>query len=320
MGDTRLAATLRLYNNSQLIVTHTLTKCISFTVTKERYTPFHKASFTFIADEETDTSVIREVSILYGDRTLFYGRAEELSFSHTPGKMVITGRASGFTKGLSTCAAEPGIIFNCTIAQLFSRFPYMAHIGYTATEDVMNYIFVKENDTLWTSIVNLAQKLYDEYPFIRGTNMVTIKKENLSSFDYRDETIVNRFSGENFTGAVSAIHMKGTEDTYDYHYTDAEVTARGIIRERYIPLDRQWLNDPETGLRHKMYFSRRGGIYRGFVYAGHRNEELCDRVRFSYGGSAYWAEADKIVIKGDAKGVFTTIVNYDDGYAKISDV
>ncbi|MBR1750965.1 MAG: hypothetical protein IJ740_08835 [Ruminococcus sp.] len=320
MSITRYDTMLKLYDDTDYHVFKSISHGLTFTVTRERYTPFHTAVFSFAADDGFDTSGIMEVSIHYKDEMIFFGRADSLRVTRQSGRVIVSGRASGFTKGLSVCAAEPEILYNCSLTTLFARTPLMPHVTHQAISDTVNYIFIKENDTVWSAIAALSLKLGDEYPFIRGKNSVYIKKENLDSFDYRDDTIVSFFNGENYTNAVSKIYMKGTQDTYDYSYSDAEALARGIIRERYIPLDRQWLSDPEKGLMHKMYFSRRGCVYRGFTYAGHRFENLCDRVRFSFGGSAYWGEADRIVIKGDQSGVFTTITSYHDGYARIMDV
>ena len=297
----------------------TFLRPISFTLTKERYTPFFTLDFVFDADDYAHVSVIdiAKVELLFGDLSIFYGRTAGIRLSLQSGRPLISGKAYGFTKTLATSDAVPGMMFDCTLADLAAANTVMPNVSYQQASDSASYIYVKESDTIWSAIAALSIKLYENYPYITAQNTVNIKKEGQASLDYTDEKVTEIFSGNSFNNAVSKIYMQGTQGTYDYSCTDSEVIRRGIRRDRYIPLDRQWLSDPEMGLKHKMYFSRRGGAFRGFTYQGFKNEQLCDSLSFSCAGTRYSGEVSKLTVKGDRKGVFTTVISYHDGYSLI---
>ena len=295
------------------------TRIISLTLTKERYTPFFTLEFTAdgIWHEGLDTKDLTTVTLTYGQTDIFFGRTAGISHKKTAGRDIVSGRAFGFTKALSTSDALPGMMFDCTLADIAAANPTMPNVGYQQISDSASYIYVKESDTVWTAIAALSIKLYEQYPYITGMNRVNIKKLGQTQRDYSSELITAEIDGNNFNNAVSCIHMQGTQGTYDYQYTDTEATRRGIMRERYIPLDRQWLSSPTLGLKHKMYFSRRGGVYKGFTYEGFKNEQLCDTVSINSGSLSYSGEVSKLILHADKRGVFTTVISYDDGYSEI---
>lgn len=297
-----------------------LTVPVALTLTKERYTPFFTLDFTFLASSQQSIPVGDTVSVrlMYGSTGIFFGRAASLKLTEQSGSRLYTGRAFGFTKTLGTSDAVPGMIFDCTLSSLAQANVIMPNVNYQQVSDEAPYIYVKESDTIWSAIAALSIKLYENYPYTVGENTVYIKKTGQAEIDYSNERITEMSSGISFANAVSKIYMQGTEGTYEFSATDREAVRRGIIRERYIPLDRQWLSSPETGLKHKMYFARRGGIYRSFTYQGFKNEQLCDTVSFSCGEEQYTGEVSKLILRADRRGIFTTITSYDDGYSQIT--
>ena len=295
-----------------------LERAVSLTLTRERYTPFYTLEYSFIADDHgADINDFVSVRLMYGSTSIFYGRAASLRMTRRAGSDIISGRAFSFTKTLSTCDAVPGMMFDCTLADIIANNASMPNISLQQVSDSASYIFVKESDTVWSAIAALSVKLFEGYPFITGENTVNIKKIGGSPHSYVGDPVTEVFSGENMANAVSKIYMQGTQGTYEFSATDREAVRRGIIRERFIPLDRQWLSSPETGLKHKMYFARRGGIYTGFTYRGFKNEQLCDPVSFSHGEFSYSGEVSRLVLHADRRGIFTTVTSYKDGYSDI---
>lgn len=297
----------------------TFTRAVSFTLTRERYTPFAVLDFTFDTGTVTDAQAkeIVSVRLKQGPVGIFFGRTAGIAVKKSGGRRLVSGRAVSFTKTLATSDAIPGMMYGCTLSDITSANTQMPNVYYQQISDSANYIYVKQSDTIWSAIAALSIKLYEQYPYITGMNTVYIKKPSLPERDYSDETIVSTTEGNNFNNAVSKIYMQGTQDTYDYYCEDSEVIRRGIIRERYISLDRQWLSSPALGLKHKLYFSRRGGVYRGFTYYGFKNEQLCEGVYYYHGGESYSGEVSKLILRADRRGVFTTVISYDDGYSLI---
>ena len=296
------------------------TQLVSLTMTRERYTPFVTLEFAFEISGSAMPNIDDMVSVrlIYDLTGIFFGRTAGVSVKKTGGRTLITGRALSFTKTLGTCDAVPGMMFDCKLSDIVSANTAMPNVIYQQINDAASYIYVKESDTIWTAIAALSVKLYEQYPYITGMNTVNIKKLGQVLRNYASDEITYTVRGNNFNNAVSRINMQDTQGNYSYHYSDSEVIRRGIMRERYIPLDRQWLSSPDLGLKHKMYFARRGGVYRGFTYKGFKNEQLCDGVRYAKGGDSYSGEVSKLILKADKSGVFTTLISYNDGYAAIS--
>ena len=295
------------------------TDLVSVVMTRERYTPYVTLDFTF---DITNCGAINiedmvSVRLVYELSGIFFGRTAGVSIQKSGTKRLVTGRAVSYTKTVSTCDAVPGMIFNCSLNDIVNQNTTMPNVTYQQVSDTASYIYVKESDTIWLAITALSIKLYEQYPYIKGMNTVNINKTGCATHNYSTSRIVSTIHGNNFSNALSRINMKGTQDTYEYYCNDSEAIRRGIMRERYIPLDRQWLNSPQTGLKHKLYFARRGGVYRGFTYYGFKNEQLCDTVIYSHGSVSYTGEVSKLILKADKKGIFTTVISYDDGYASI---
>ncbi|MBO6141116.1 MAG: hypothetical protein J6O40_04905 [Ruminococcus sp.] len=310
--------TLEIYNSIGSF-TERYKALLYLTLTRERYTPFVTLDYSFLADFDSrvSTADICSVRLFYGGERIFLGRSSDIRLTKTAGGYILSGRAVSYTKTVSTSDAVPGMMFDCTLSSLVSANTAMPNVSYQQVSESASYIFVKESDTIWSAIAALSIKLFDNYPYIVGENTVNIKKTGQASFDYSSDVISDTFYGSSLKNAVSKIYMQGTQGTYDYSFADSEAIRRGVIRERYIPLDRQWLSDPERGLKHKMLFARRGGIFRGFTYKGFKNEQLCDNVAFSLGSVHYTGEVSKLTVKADKRGIFTTITSYHDGYSKI---
>ena len=311
--------TIQLKNASGGVISM-FQRIVSLTLVKERYTPYFTLEFTTdaIYHQGFDTKDFTSVKLIYGQNELFFGRASGISLKYTAGRKLLTGRAYGYTKTVATCDAVPGLMSNCTLADIASANTYMPNVSYQQISDSASYIYVKETDTIWDAIAALSIKLYEEYPYITGMNTVNIKKQGQIRRTYNSVNITETINGNNFSNALSRINMQGTQGTYEYHCDDAEAIRRGIMRERYMPLDRQWLSSPSLGLKHKLYFARRGGVYKGFTYEGFRNEKLCDKVEISAAGIEYLGEVSKLILHADKRGVFTTLISYDDGYSSIS--
>lgn len=301
-------------------LSRTLTKLVSLTLVKERYTPFYTLDFSFFTDDTMYTYIcdISKIQLLYGNTSIFYGRTGQLKLTKESGRLILKGNAISYTKTLATSDAVPGMMLNCKLADIAAANAQMPSVTYQNVSDSASYIYVKESDTIWDAITALSIKLYENYPYITGENTVKIKKLGQAALSYTSDTVREVFTGENFSNAVSKIYMQGTGGEYDYSLEDSEAIRRGIIRERYIPLDRQWLGSPTLGMKHKMLFSRRGGIYYGFTYAGFKNEQLCDNLSFSCSGLSYSGEVSKLILRADKKGIFTTILSYNDGYTRIT--
>ena len=113
-----------------------LERAVSLTLTRERYTPFYTLEYSFIADDHgADINDFVSVRLMYGSTSIFYGRAASLRMTRRAGSDIISGRAFSFTKTLSTCDAVPGMMFDCTLADIIANNASMPNISLQQVSD-----------------------------------------------------------------------------------------------------------------------------------------------------------------------------------------
>ena len=106
--------------------------------------------------------------------------------------------------------------------------------------------------------------------------------------------------------------MKDAEGTYDvFNKNSAFAVSRELIRHKQIPLDVQYLNDPDSGLLFKLNFSRRGCQCRYVQYAGYSGEDLNDILTF---GDIHMQRIKKIELSGGNGSVKTFLGVYSDAF------
>lgn len=317
MADNRTLITAMLYDSSDMPIVE-LTACKDLYLVKERYTPFHSLKISFYCSEYIAANRCARVKLTINDTVVFDGRASGMRCTAYAEGYTVSGRGYSYTRSLLTGDAVPGVFYTAgidTIAQANTALP---KVTYQQISDTVNYIYIKETDSIWDAYTALAIKLYENYPYIHDTNTVFIKKESQGRFTYNDEKITGVFIGEDFKNAISKISMQDIDGNYTYTREDSGVISRGIISERFIPLDRQWLSSPQMGLKHKMYYSKRGSIFRGFSYIGYKGEQICDWVTFSSSGVSFTGEVCKLEVRADKNGIRTTITSYSDGYCPVT--
>ena len=75
---------------------------------------------------------------------------------------------------------------------------------------------------------------------------------------------------------MSKAYMADIDDQYSYSAVNAQAVADGIVRERYYPLDTQWLGNPSEGPAIRVDLSARRYKTYSVKLLGYRGEELFD--------------------------------------------
>ena len=301
-------ANVTLYLHSATKV-YSLTKCVSLSYEKERYTPYTTASGIFVCTQTPEE--IYKLSIVVDGVSIHYGPVDSYEFYREKGLSLVRFSSRGFSMGLSQNQPLPGMNFNVNLQSLIDANVTVPHVTCQQDTAVANYIFVKESSSLWDAIVALCQKVEGTYPYISGQNTVMFSKPSESALDLSGEKVVKSGNGVHLTNVISHYHMKDTEDAYSFNYTNQVASDFEIVRHKYINLDRQWLSDPDSGLMHKGYFSGKGIKYTFRKFAGFHFADLCRKVKLS---SSVTKEVSKIRLEYTKKGFFTTLWFYDDDY------
>ena len=301
-------------SSSGTITTVNLSKCIYFSLDKERYTPYttFKGSFIILAQYEE----IISIKVFIDDINVHFGSVDmaKMSFKSDYYRLDISSRS--YTLALGLNQPKPQINSNVTLDNLLSRNVTLKNVTCESGTKTLNYIYVLENSTLWDAVVAYSLKAYNKYPYIYKTNEIRIHDpQHMIIRTYENDSIIEMYNGSTLSNLVSDIHMRDTDGNYEkYNLTDSYAEERDIVRHKQIPLDRQWLADTDMALTSRIKYSKRGTKYRGIKVVGYAYEELFDRFTYYPDRESRTCEIHKLNISGSNNCIYTTMYEYDDAY------
>lgn len=289
-----------------------LSDCLSLHFEKEAYTPFTSLTATFLYEGEMIKSV-SDVSLSVGGTLIHKGFADTLKVMTYPKYKALTITSRGYTSLLGQTEIPEGLISNPSLDSVFEIVSDLPNINHTASSQTINYIYVKNHTSAWDVIVNLSIKVYARYPHILHDNTVSyIPPPSPKVVDpIGNKTLICKGSGLDYSNAVSDLYMLDTTGVYNYHVKDSTLTSLGIIRRKYLALDKHWLENPLGALYSRMSFGMRGSRYFYWSYRGYCGEDLMDAVNDD---EEFLPRITKIVIDGNSRGLVTKLWGYDDRY------
>lgn len=297
---------------------------IGFRYVKERYTPYTSLDITALCGSLPANADFREVRLEIGGETVHRGIMDSMTATQSGGAVKLRIASRGFTSMLSQNELEPGTLTLISLNKLMTKKMTASDdsddsdnsdkwtesgVSWEDSSETARYIYVKEHDSQWTAIVILGLTLNELYPYIGGANEVRFTPKGTV---FTPQNVFETGRGGEYSKMASHYHMKDVNDKYSYNYTDGYAKARGIIRHKYVPFDKQFISLTDMGLRYKLKFSERGCQSRFMRYLGWCGEDLTDKVVFPDGTAA---EVSRLEICGNAKkGIFTKVSCYYDGY------
>lgn len=295
----------------------TITDIISLNFTKERYTPYTKLSGKVWFESAPEE--IKGIVLSGPDGALHVGIADSVSYQRSEGKTIVSFSSRGYTCALAHNQLTPGLYPNVTLRGILSNDISLPYVTYENMSDTTDYIFVKENDTMWDAAAAFARKLGGDYPYISGSNNVRVTRDSGTSLlSVSSEKVISEEVGQNYTRVVSHLHMKDLEGSYNtYNLTNQQAVDRQLVRHRHISFDRQWLSNPDEALRSAIDYSMRGIRYKKVRIEGYLKAELRQYASVSCQSfDITRREISRIDLSLSEKGIFTTLWFYDDSYTQ----
>lgn len=285
------------------------TNCISFYFVKEVYTPYTLFEGTFVMPSTVPHDINR-VAFYIDNKNIHFGIVDSIDFYKEKGNAYIRIKSKSFTSLLCQNQPVPGMNPNVTLSDVMSGFS-IPYVTYESTGTV-KYIYVKEGSTLWDAAANFNFKLNGGYPYIEGTNTLRVTLKTPDEINIADELVTRTGTLYDYTKLISHLHMKDAEGTYDvFSRSNEYVINHKIVRHKQIPLDMQYLNDPDAGLLFKLNYSMRGCNCRYVEYVGYSGEDLNDNLTSTAGGISS-ERIRKLVISGRNSIIRTTLGVYTD--------
>lgn len=293
-------------------------KCISFTFKKEFYTPYTLAAGTFVwerADCLLENSVIIRADLYINSRLVHTGLPDKLELGRKNGINTLSFSSRGYTSLLGQNEPQPGVIPEANLGYLIDQNINSPYITYQEGTIKTQYIYVKEQSTVWDALNAYTLKVYGTRPYIRSTGTVMATAVSTSQINYASVLKTNYKETMDTTLLLSEVYMANLQGDYIYHSVSSDAVAAGIIRTKYYPFDNQWVLEPDVGLQGILDFSQRKIRQQSFVYSGYMNEDLMDTVS-NYGEKLNGKRINAITVTGGKNGVFTQVSCYDDKYGQ----
>ena len=288
----------------------------SFSLKQEIYTPYTQLSIVGYASISLDTlKDVFRVRMELNGQEVHCGTVEQLRMTRENGAVRFHVVSRGMTAMLLQNQLAPKLYTGMSLDRLMTEFHTLpSQITWERSTDTSNYLFVKEGCSMWDGITNLTYKLHQRYPFIRGANEVRMNlPTQYTSFHFSESTVVGVGIGLDHSRMIRDFYMADTDGSYDnFHETDSKAQSLGIVRSRYLPLDRQYLYDPQQALTFRRKFAARGRQY-FFVNAnGILSASLGDRI--SYENDISNAVITGVQITGGKNGIRTHLKAYEDEF------
>ncbi|MBR1423155.1 MAG: hypothetical protein IJ571_06930 [Ruminococcus sp.] len=294
----------------------TVYRIIKAVFTKDYYSPCTELSAKAYADDAVSItpSDIRRVEFYIGSQLLHNGLPDTVTVRRQGTATIVSVVSRGVTVALCQSEPEPGIWSRADLDDCLRRSGASSEITCESGTITTNYVNIAEGSTSWEAISAYALKAYSSYPYIRSASeiMVTRSTEHKVISAPRILSIDRALNTKNL---LSALYMQDLSGDYTTTASDSYADSLGIVREKYLPLDQQWLHDEQQGLNMRLAYSKRASREYRLTYVGYNGEDLTDTAHITDLGSLSTTfEVSAIRIEVSALGIITTLSHYTDGF------
>ena len=257
-----------------------------------------------------NASDVLGVKLTVNNKLVHFGYADYIKVEAEHGRQAVSLHSSGWSKLLAQNEPVPGLNYNLDLEGLLRANTAIPNVSCESGTDTVNYIYVKEHSTIWDAVTAYAQKAYARFPYIRGDNTVTVKDHTGTVRSYAAERVISIGSIYDRRTILSRAYMADADGQYSYYSDGTAALADGIVRERYYPLDRQWLASPQDGTRVKAEGSERryGCLFAKVI--GYSGEDIMDFARIEAGGMSFVRKIEGIEVMLEKGRAVTTFYHW----------
>ena len=286
-----------------------VTRCLRFSLLRERYQAFAVLSAHFLTDDFPDTP--SEALFSLDGQLLFDGIIEHSECSHSAGKYVLRIDCRSFSAALIRNQLVPGMHYAVTLRSLMETYA-LPNITYDSSMPEISYIYVRDNAAMWDSIMAYNYKLNHGFPYIRVPNMLLMTPQTGSdAVLLPDHAILSDRHGSDCSEMLSRIDMANAAGEYGtFTRSNPEAASRNIVRVKQILLDKQYAYNPDDALIWRIALSNRRLRTRTVSYSGYCGEDIEDLVRTG----DLSARVSRIRLIGDRNGIRTEDTFYFDPF------
>lgn len=278
-------------------------KIHSFVFRKDIFQPCTEFNAVFYTSADTDG--VCEIRFYSEGKLLHSGIADTVIRKTEQGGTRVKVSSRGYTSLLAENQLEPDLYTDISIDDLFENYICLPNITHESST-VKSYIYVKKGSSMWDSAVNLAYKITQRHPYIRGADRFMINMPHDSvhrSYSLNDAVSCGRKTDTR--RMASHFSMADINDEYGtFLVTENKALERGIIRRRYFELDRRFLYSPIKACEFRAMMSEREYEREFFTYKGFNGDDLNDTVSFE---NIHQKRVSGLKVYGNRNGIFTEI-------------
>ena len=303
---------LHLRNGTKLDLHNIITAVFE----KDYYLPYSKLSARAILPVGTNVSVsqVMRVELWYGYGRLHRGFPDRIGTQKTGSLRTLELFSRGVTVSLCQSQCEPGIWSQVNLREVVTRCRTTEEVSFEGGTDSVNYVYILEDQTSWDAVCAYALKAYSRYPYVSSIGTVRVTKSS-SVTTVSTPAILEVKTRLDTTKLLTKLYMKDLNDDYSYSAEDSFAQQFDITREKYLPLDRQWLQDENEGLRMRLKYSKRACQAYSIKYLGYNNEDLTDKVTFTgQSDLSVQITVGALRVSFGPLGTETTLTQYSDGF------
>lgn len=305
-----ILAALFCYNT-----TYYITKIAGFTLEKEIYTPYSLLHLKVYGSfDEAKLKTVRAVQLQIDGKEVHYGTVERLETTEKKDRYFLQVTSKGLTAMLLQNQLTPGLHPGMSLDKLMTDFYTLpSKITWEQSSDASNYLYVKENASMWDGVTNLTYKLCQRYPFIRGANEIRMTLPDSYQTYYAGDSVLSAGIVVDESKLYSDYYMADVDGSYGvYHEKDSLAASLQLVRTKQLALDRQYLYDPPQALSYRKKFNQRGVRRRYVELLGAQDLQLGDRL--SYKDVLDKAVICRVRIMADQRGIRTRLETYQDSF------
>ena len=289
---------------------YTLTKCLRFSLLRERYQPFSVLRAEFAA-ESPDAPLPQHVTLKLDGQTAHAGLIQRADICKKDGMTVLTVFAKGDGVALLRSQLDPGKYYSATLQSLLSAYT-LPGVTYENVADTVNYINVDERQPLWEAVIAYAYKRSGGFPYVRVPNLVCVSPQTgQTAVTLPQNAVLARGNALDTADVISRIDMADLDGTYgSFTLTNAEAVRRGIVSVQNMRFDQQFLYAPPDAMQFRISRSSRRMLAQSVRYAGYCGEDIEDLIACG----TLSGRVSRIHITGGPDGIITEDTLYTDDF------
>lgn len=264
---------------------HRYNRCLDFTFEKERYTPYTTLRTRFLMGlSMVKPAIPKMVDFYINGIHVHRGMADRVA-EVVKGKVkYLDVYSKGFGCCLYTGQVRPDTYTNMSLDKLMTVTGVYQYLDWEQNTNSVPSLTITEMDDVWNAATKLCYRLYRTHPYcispgtIRFTPNPDAKSHVMS---WNDKQIISMENATDVSKVITSMRMRDPTGYYgnsNYIYDNNFYKKVGFWRQKLVAYDKEWSDDPKTGVEFLARSTHRRMRQCYITYKGFNGEEIGDTL------------------------------------------